>query len=89
MTDHERQQYADEPEMLALIQAVRSHEFQRSIMYGVFGAAPARSREEYLQRAAELIEQFTERLRREDIQDLLRRVDSGEVELMIPEEAVE
>lgn len=56
MTDHERQQYADDPSMLALIGAMRALEFKTSFMTGVIRAAPERSREEWLQRAAELIE---------------------------------
>jgi hypothetical protein len=83
MTDEERQQYDDETEMQVLIQAVRAHEFQRSIMTGVIKASPERSREEWLQRAADLIEEYTERLRRDDIHDLLARVQSGDVELVV------
>lgn len=85
MTDHERHLNADEPEMLAIIRAVRAHEFQGGIMSGVFTAAPERNREQWLQRAAELVEEYTEKLRRDDIRDLLSRVESGEVE-MLPSE---
>lgn len=52
MTDHEREIYADVPEMLALIGAIRAYEFQSSIMTGVIKAAPERTREEWLQRAS-------------------------------------
>lgn len=80
MTENERAQYADDPAMLVLIEAIRAHEFQNSIMRGVFRAAPERSRDEWLERAAELIEECTERLRRDDIRDLLARVQRGDVE---------
>lgn len=86
MTDHERTQYADDPVMLALIVAIRAHEFQTALMTGWVKAAPERSREEWLQRAAEIIEEYTERLRRDDIRDLLQRVDSGDVELVVAED---
>lgn len=75
--------------MLALIRAVRAHEFQEETMGGLIKAAPERTEEEWLRRAATLIEEFTERLRRDDIRDLLWRVESGYVELMIAEEAGE
>lgn len=89
MTDHERHQYADDPSMLALIQAIRAHDFQTALMNGVIKAAPERTKEEWLRRAAELIEEMTETLRREDIRDLLRRVESGDVELVVGEDGVE
>jgi acyl-CoA reductase-like NAD-dependent aldehyde dehydrogenase len=89
MIDNERQHYAADPAMLALIQAVRAHEFHTDLMSGVFRAAPERSREEWLQRAAEIIEEHTERLRRDDIRDLLARVESGDVELVGAVDGVE
>lgn len=89
MTDDEREQYADDPAMLALIVAIRAHEFQNALMGGVIKAAPERTREEWLQRAAEIIEEYTERLRRDDIRDLLGRVESGDVELVITEDGGE
>jgi hypothetical protein len=89
MTDNERKQYDDDPSMLALIQAIRAHEFQNALMGGVIKAAPERSRDEWLLRAAELIEEYTEQVRRDDIRDLLGRVESGEVELVIAEDGGE
>jgi hypothetical protein len=89
MTDSERNLYADDPAMLSLIQAIRAHEFQTSLMTGVIRAAPERTREEWLHRAAELIEEYTEELRRDDIRDLLGRVDSGDVELVVDQGSVE
>lgn len=89
MTDAERLTYTDEPEMLALIRAIHSHEFQITTMTGTNKGAPERTEEQWLERAAELIEEYTERLRRDDIRELLRRVDSGEVELAVTGEAVE
>lgn len=89
MTDHERTQYADDPAMLALIVAIRAHEFQNALMGGVIKAAPERSKEEWLRTATEVIEEYTERLRRDDIRDLLGRVESGDVELVVAEDRAE
>lgn len=83
MTDREQQQYADDPPMLALIGAIRAHDFQNAFMTGVIKTAPERSRDEWLRRAAELIEEYTEQVRRDDIRDLLGRVESGDVELVV------
>lgn len=89
MTDHERQLYADEPEMLALIRVVRAHEFQRTMMTGMIKAEPERTKEQWLECAAAIIEACSERLRREDIRDLLTRVQSGDVELLVAEDGAE
>ena len=43
MTDTERHQYADDPEMLALIQAIRTHEFQTLIMIDLITGTPERT----------------------------------------------
>ena len=74
--------------MLDLIRAIRAHEFQTSIMTGTIKTTAERTREEWLQRTAELIEEYTERLRRDDIRVLLKRVESGDLELVVAEEAV-
>lgn len=89
MTNHDRQQSGDEPEIHALIQAVRAQDFQRAIMTGVIKESPERSRKDWLRCATEIIEEYTERLRREDIRDLLTRVQSGDVELVVAEEGDE
>lgn len=85
MTERDMKRYADQPEMMALIQAVRAHDYQTAIMTGVIKAAPERTREQWFRCAAELIEELTDQLRREDIHELLRSVESGEVE-MLPSE---
>jgi hypothetical protein len=89
MTEHEMKRYADQPEMMALIQAVLLYDLQSEVMDGEVRSSPKRTMEEWLIRAAEIISAFTERQRKDDIRELLKRVETGDVELVFDGEEVD
>lgn len=68
---------------------VRTRVFQEGVFDQDIAGGETLNEEELLIRAAEIIEEHTERLRRDDIRDLLARVQSGDVQIMVAEDGAE
>lgn len=69
------------PAMETLIHAVRMYDFQCGLMDWEIRTTEAYTEEEFLRRAKEIIEDATNTLRRQDIQNLLRQARSEGLEI--------